>query len=56
MHKLLRYRFTNGLELPVDEDGARNMMATDFDKALSSAEIRNIRKAQMKAQKKKFRN
>lgn len=55
LHKVLRYRLENGLELPVDEESSKTMMTTDFQKALSAQEIKQIRSAQMKAQKKKMR-
>ena len=56
-HKVLRYRFKNGLEIPTDEASAKEMMQNDLQRALTPREfklLRNKQKQQMKASRRRM--
>jgi hypothetical protein len=48
MHRVLRYRVENGLEIPTDEEGARTIMQNDVKNVLSDREMKEIQKERMK--------
>mmetsp|Transcript_13002 Transcript_13002/g.24427 ORF Transcript_13002/g.24427 Transcript_13002/m.24427 type:complete len:216 (-) Transcript_13002:49-696(-) len=48
MHRVLRYRVKNGLEIPKDEEGAKMLMQKDVKKVLSSQEVKEMQKVRMK--------
>jgi hypothetical protein len=50
MHRILRYRKENGLELPKDADGMKMAMQQDGMKILTNAEKREMQKLMAKAQ------
>jgi len=54
MHRVLRYRVENGLDLPNDEDEAKTLMQNDIKKVLSSQELKEMQRARMKLMKKRY--
>lgn len=54
MHRVLRYRVENGLEIPKDEDGAKTLMQNDIKKVLSPQELKEMQRARMKLMKKRY--
>jgi hypothetical protein len=53
MHRVLRYRVENGLEIPTDEEGARTIMQNDVKNVLSDREMKEIQKERMKRMRKR---
>lgn len=51
MHRVLRYRVENGLELPKDEEGAKMLLQKDVKKVLSPQEVKEMQRARMKSLK-----
>ncbi|KAL7513311.1 hypothetical protein ACHAXN_010393 [Cyclotella atomus] len=53
MHRILRYRKENGIQLPSDSDGLKMAMQQDGMKVLSNAEKREMQKIVAKSQQSK---
>jgi hypothetical protein len=53
MHRVLRYRVENGLEIPKDEESARNLMQKDVRKVLSERELKEMQRERMKLMRKR---
>ena len=52
MHRVLRYRVEEGLEIPTDEESAKTLMQKDVRKVLSPKELKDMQRARMKAMRK----
>ena len=48
MHRVLRYRVENGMEIPKDEESARNLMQKDIRNVLSERELKEMQRERMK--------
>ena len=48
MHRVLRYRVENGMEIPMDEDTAKTVMQRDIKKVLSPQEQKEMQRQRMK--------
>jgi len=51
MHRVLRYRVENGLEIPKDEEGAQTLMQKDIKNVMSTQELKEMQRARMKLMK-----
>lgn len=48
MHRVLRYRVENDLEIPMDEETAKTVMQRDIKKVLSPQEQKEMQRQRMK--------
>lgn len=48
MHRVLRYRVDNGLDIPKDEESAKMLLQKDVKKVLSTQEVKEMQRARMK--------